>query len=633
MKNHALLALLLALSASLSCKNFLGNPHATPVAPRLVPATNITTRIEPPNWWIGLKHRQVEILINRKDVATFDLNMDHYKSVKIKAIEKTDNPNYLFVTLDISPKAKPGKAVFRFQKGAESFSLEYPLLARDTVNPERGLTSKDVLYLLMPDRFANGDPSNDNVAGMLDGLHRDSLRRRHGGDLQGILDHLDYLKDLGVSALWLNPELENDQQESFHGYAVTDHYRVDRRLGTNELLKRLIAECHRRGLKFVRDIVLNHIGDNHYWMHDMPAKDWLNVWPEFTQTTYRAPVLVDPYSSDFDKKKFSDGWFVKSMPDLNQRNPHVANYLIQQSIWWVEFAGVDDYRIDTYTYSDQAFCSRWCRELLDEYPHMNMFGEIWENTVPTQAFFADNQPMRRANFDSNLPGVVDFQLMFALHEALNKEQTWEGGINRVWYTLAQDYFYEHPERNVVMLDNHDFTRIYTTLGENFDKFKSAYAFLLTTRGIPQLYYLDEILATGGTWPNDGLVRQDFPGGWRGDAANKFTASGRSARENEAFNYVRTLLHFRNETPALQSGKLMQFVPEDGVYTYFRWDEAKTVMVVLNTANSDKTLETKRFAERMAGFSKARNVATGEVLGDFSKLNLPKNSSLVLELLK
>ena len=319
------------------------------------------------------------------------------------------------------------------------------------------------------------------------------------------------------------------------------------------------------------------------------------------------------------------------MPDLNQRNPHVANYLIQQAIWWIEYAGIDDLRIDTYTYSDQAFCSRWCKALRDEYPNLGMFGEIWEHGVSIQGFFADDQPLKSAHFDSNLPGVVDFQLCFAIQEALTREQGWTEGAARIYYTLAKDRFYKNPNRNVVMLDNHDFTRFFTTIKEDLNKYKSGVAFLLTTRGIPQIYYATEILGTGNEWPSHGNIRKDFPGGWAGDQNNKFAASGRTPQENEAFNFMRTMLRYRNATPALQTGKLMQFVPVDGVYTYFRYDAAKTVMIVLNTSNTDKVVDTNRFAERMQGFSRAKNVVTGEVISHLSALSVGKNLPLVLEL--
>jgi len=635
MKQLFLLSAILLLSASnSSCRNYFGNPYRTAQAPRIVPALEETLRVEPANWWVGMRHNRVEILLQRNDLAAYTLKLGKTSGVKLIKLEKAESPNYLFVTLDISPKAPAQKVVMVFSKGAQSFTHEFPILKRAQTAKAQGVDSRDVVYLIFPDRFANGDPSNDNVASMREGLARDSLVGRHGGDLKGISDHLDYVQDLGVTAVWLNPELENDQtRESYHGYAVTDHYRVDRRFGSNEQFRALVQECHRRKIKVVRDVVINHIGSGHYWMQDLPSSDWLNQWPEFTRTTYKAPTLVDPYASKYDLKMFSDGWFDKHMPDLNQRNPHVANYLIQQAIWWVEYAGLDDLRIDTYTYSDQAFMSRWCAALLREYPNLGMFGEIWEHSVVIQGFFANDQPMPRAKFDSNLPGVIDFQLMFAIQEALTREQGWTEGAGRLYYTLAQDYFYKDPLKNLIMLDNHDFTRFFTTVNEDINKYRSGMAFLLTMRGIPQVYYMTEILGTGNASPSHGNIRKDFPGGWPGDPVNKFTAAGRTADENDAYNYARALIRFRNATPALQTGKLMQFVPVDGMYTYFRYDNAQTVMVVLNTANKDMSLNTKRFAERMEGFTTARNVATGATISDFSTLQIPKNSPLVLELLR
>ena len=624
---------LLGVFGFLHCKNFIGNPYPHAAAPKTVAVSN-AIRVEPANWWTGMHHNWVEILVHRDSVASFVVTLGPTKGIKLRKVEKAESPNYLFITLDISANAQPQTVPIIFSKGTFSFTHPFPVFSRNNAIKAQGVTDRDVIYLIFPDRFSNGDTSNDNVAGMRQGLRRDSLVGRHGGDLQGIINHLDYIQDLGISAIWLNPELENDQKEaSYHGYAVTDHYRVDRRFGTNDLLRHLVRKCHERGIKVIRDVVLNHIGGQHYWMDDPPSQDWINQWPSFTRTTYRAPTLLDPYASNWDKKQFSDGWFDRSMPDLNQRNPHVANYLIQQAIWWMEYAGLDDFRIDTYTYSDQDFCSRWCQELRTEYPNLGMFGEIWEHGVSVQGFFADDQPLKSANFDSNLPGVVDFQLCFAIQEALTREQGWTEGAARVYYTLAKDHFYKDPYRNVVMLDNHDFTRFYTTVQEDFNKYKSGMAFLMTTRGIPQIYYATEILATGNERPSHGNIRKDFPGGWAGDAQNKFSAEGRTVQENEAFNYARTLIHYRNATPALQSGKLMQFVPVDGVYTYFRYDDAKTVMVVLNTAKAERTLDKARFAERMQGFSRAKDVVTGAVLEDLSKLVVPGNSALVLELLR
>ena len=584
-----------------------------------------------------MRWNKVEILFNRHSLAEYQVRLEKAKGVKIITVEKGDSPNYLFVTIEIGQNAPVQKVEFVFSKGKTTFTYEFPIRARNGGVKAQGVSPRDVVYLIFPDRFANGDPSNDNMPGMLQGLERDKEEGRHGGDLKGIQDHLDYIQDLGIGAIWLNPELENDQLEaSYHGYAVTDHYRIDRRFGTNVDFKTFVSECHRRGIKVIRDVVLNHIGDNHWWMKDLPTNDWINQWPVYTNTTFRAPTMVDPYASEYDKKHFSDGWFDKRMPDLNQRNPHVSNYLIQQAIWWVEYAGIDDFRIDTYTYSDQAFCSNWCKALREEYPNLAMFGEIWENAVPIQGYFADDQPMSRGKFDSNLPGVVDFQLCFAIQDALTKETGWTEGASRIYYVLAQDYFYKDPYKNLVMLDNHDMTRFFTHVGQNLDKYKTGLAFLLTIRGTPQIYYATEILSTGGGSPTWGSFRKDFPGGWVGDESNKFTKAGRTAEEEEAFNFARTLIRYRNATPALQTGKLMQFAtydrePEKGLYVYFRYDDAKTVMVVLNFSNENKILETTRFAERMQGFTKAKNVMTGQILTNLANLEIGKNLPLVLEL--
>jgi len=608
------------------CLPFQGHSNGIVVRPR----------VEPANWWVGMQRSEVEVLIHMDEVGEMQVKLEPavpgYTLVRSTRLE---SPNYLFVTLQIAANAVPQELPLQFTHPDKkrSFSYRYPILARDGSAKAQGVNPSDAIYLIFPDRFANGDPSNDQVAGMYQGLERDSLVGRHGGDLKGIMDKLDYLQDLGITTLWLNPELENNQKrESYHGYAVTNHYLVDPRLGTNEELKELVKKAHAKGMKVVRDVVLNHIGSEHYWMQDLPSKDWLNQWPVMTQTSYRAPTLLDPYASEVDKKRFTDGWFVPTMPDLNQRNPQLAKYLIQQAIWWVEFAGLDDFRIDTYTYSDQSFASDWCAALRKEYPNLRMFGEIWEHGVAVQGYFADNQPAKRTGFDSNLPGVVDFQFMFAVHEALSREQGWTEGISRLYYTLAQDYFYENPYQNVTMLDNHDISRFFSIVKEDLNKFKSGVALLLTSRGIPQIYYATEILGTGWEHPSHGNIRKDFPGGWPNDPVNKFTAEGRTEQEQEAFQFMRSLLQYRKAHPVLQTGKLMQFTPENSVYVYFRYNESDLpVMVVVNTANEDHTVITARFEERMKGYSKAKNIVTGEMLTDLSSLKLPKNSPLVLEL--
>ena len=625
--------ILFSLLLVFSCKNYWGNPYKTALAPRVVPVSNSALRLEPAFWWAGMQHRQVEIMAHRDSIADYEVRLGASQGVKLLKVEKADSPNYLFITLEISEKAPaPQRVPIVFSKSGQVFTAEFPILNRNAAPKAQGIDSRDVVYMLMPDRFANGNTANDTVAGMLEGLNRNNPDGRHGGDLQGIQEHLNYLQDLGITALWLNPELENDQKSaSYHGYAVTNHYRVDKRFGTNEMYRDFVQDCHRRGLKVIRDVVLNHIGSNHYWMHDLPTKDWINQWPVYTNTSFRAPTVLDPYASEYDKKHFNDGWFDVEMPDLNQRNAHLATYLIQQAIWWIEYAGIDGFRIDTYTYSDQEFMSKWCAEVRKEYPNIGMFGEIWEQGVVVQGFFADNQPMGRARFDSNLPGVIDFQMCFAIQEAVNKGPGWQDGVAKIYYTLAQDYFYQDPYKNLVFLDNHDMSRFFTVVKEDLNKYKSGMALLLTTRGIPQVYYGTELLFTGDGRPSWGTFRKDFPGGWPGDSANKFTESGRTADEQEAFQFARTLIRYRNATPALQTGKLMQFTPMDGVYTFFRYDDSKTIMVVINTSSHDKIIDTGRYEERMKGFNHAKNVVTGETLSSLTTLSVGKNTPLILEL--
>ncbi|MCC6459400.1 MAG: cyclomaltodextrinase C-terminal domain-containing protein [Saprospiraceae bacterium] len=600
---------------------------------RTVSAIREDILVEPPNWWTHMQHREVELLVRRANVARCAVHLGKTEGVTLRKVRPGDSPNYLFITLALAPEATPQRVPIYFTPpdGQAVFIHEFPVLPRSKGPKAQGLDSRDVLYMIFPDRFANGDPANDSVPGLYEGTHRQLHDGRHGGDLKGISDHLDYLQDLGVTALWLNPELENNQRRtSYHGYAITDLYRIDRRMGTNELYRELVNQCHLRGIKVVRDVVPNHIGDGHPWAMDPPTKDWIHTWPEMTYTNSRAPSVLDPYASDWDKKRFNEGWFASAMPDLNQQQPQLANYLVQQAIWWVEFSGLDAYRIDTYSFCDQAFMSRWCSALRAEYPSIHLFGEIWEHSVLIQGFFADGQPMARAGFNSHLPGVVDFQLCFAIQEALTREQGWTEGAARIYYTLAQDYFYKDPFKNVVMLDNHDMTRFFSVVGEDLNKFKSGLVFLLSTRGIPQLYYGTEILSTGKKEAGDDALRREFPGGWPGDPANKFTAAGRTARENEAFEFTRSLIRYRNATPALQTGKLMQFAPENGVYCYFRYDADKTVMVLLNTAGQEKTIGLDRFAERLQGFTRAKEVLSGKIWERAAPWTLPANTALLLE---
>ncbi|MCB0641605.1 MAG: glycoside hydrolase family 13 protein, partial [Phaeodactylibacter sp.] len=589
-------------------------------------------RVEPPCWWVGMAHPTVELLIYDKDIRDFEPSLQH-PGVQILEVTRLQNPNYQFILLEVSPGAQVGTFEIFFKKaGVPERTINYELKARHfSPDTRQGLTSADFIYLLMPDRFANGDPSNDSFADMNQvGINRDKMYFRHGGDLKGIQDRLDYFVELGATALWLNPVLENDEHyESYHGYAVTDHYQIDKRFGSNEAYVAFVEACHAKGLKVVMDIIHNHVGDQHWFIQDLPDEDWIHQFDNYLQTTYRAPTLMDPYASRDDRKRMSDGWFDRHMPDLNQQHPQLANYLIQNNIWWVEYTGQDAYRIDTYAYPDQAFMADWGKRMQREYSDFNFFGETWVHGMGVQSQFTQNNELRK-DYNSYLPGITDFQVYYAINDALNVPQGWTEGVARLYFTLAQDFLYEDPYRNVIFLDNHDLSRFYSVIGEDVRKFKSGITMLLTLRGIPMLYYGTEIGMKNFTDP-DGKVRGDFPGGWTADPVNKFKATGRSAAENEVWNYVSTLATYRKETPALQNGRLTQFVPEDGFYAYFRYDAEKTVMVVMNLHPEARSLKTDRFQEFLAGYTHAVDIPTGRSYTALSTLNLAPYEALVLEL--
>ncbi|WP_347158830.1 glycoside hydrolase family 13 protein [Pontibacter chitinilyticus] len=591
-------------------------------------------RVEPMFWWAGMHNPKLQLIVHGDNIASREVSLN-YPGVQLQEVHKVENPNYLFLDLTISPAAKAGSFPIKFtQKGKKALSYTYELRSRNQdPNYIVPVTSADFIYLIMPDRFANGNPKNDVVKGLQEtALARDSMYYRHGGDIQGILDHLDYLQDLGVTALWLNPVLENDQPHaSYHGYANTENYQVDPRFGSNELYKKLGDELEKRHMKLIQDIVPNHVGSQHWTVRDMPMKDWVHQWPAYTRSSFKDQPVFDPYAAKADVKQMQNGWFDTHMPDMNQDNPYVQNYITQSTIWWVEYAGVDGFRIDTYAYNDGKYMADWGKAIQDEYPGYHSFGETWVHGVPNQVYFTQGNTVNRG-LDTHLPGVTDFQTLWGIQAAMNEKFGWDEGVNKLYTTLASDYQYQDATRNVVFLDNHDLSRWYSVIGEDLNKYKSGIAWLLTTRGIPQLYYGTEVLMKNYSNP-DGKVREDFKGGWTGDKVNMFTAAGRTKQEQEAFDYVKTLANYRKNNPVLQTGKLMQYVPEDAVYTYFRYNPDKTVMVVMNTADEERTVKTERFAERMNGFTSATNVATGENMNNLQSLKLPGKTTLVLELKK
>lgn len=591
------------------------------------------TLVHPPFWWQDMVHHRIELLVYGQQVALSQVTLDHPGAI-LHGVTRTDNPNYVFLDVEFVPgEIQVGEVPIVFTYRNKSLVVAYQIQARKSDNKRiQGIGPEDLIYLIMPDRFANGDPNNDVVAGMQEPtIDRNKALHRHGGDIQGIIDHLDYIDSLGVTALWLNPIEINDQpKESYHGYAITDHYQVDPRLGSIALYQALVDSCHARGIKVIRDVIYNHVGDQHWFIQDLPSRDWVNQWPEFTKTTYRAPVLMDPYAAEADKQLMSDGWFDTHMPDLNQQNKHVATYLIQNSLWWIEFFGLDGYRIDTYAYPDQSFMADLNAAILAEYPQFSIFAETWVHGVPIQAWFTEK--IDHKSIDSHLPGVTDFQLYYAVNDALTQAFGWTEGLARLYYTLAKDYVYHDPSRNVIFLDNHDLGRFASTIRQDLSKFNMGIGFLLTTRGIPQVYYGTEIFMPNSRGRiRDDRYREEFSGGWPGDKVDKFTAAGRNKEEEEAFQFFQKLALYRKQSAALTQGKLMQFVPEEGVYVYFRYTDEQSVMVMLNQNDQEQTITTNRYVERLSGFTKGKNVITDQTDIALDKIILPGKSITILEL--
>ena len=596
-------------------------------------AQNQFTRVEPAFWWVGFNNSEVEVLFYHKE-----LNLSSYQpkvqseSVILKRVTRTENPRYVFLTLAIAPAAKPGMVPILFTDGKKSISYSYELKPRSKdKNRIQGFNSSDVLYLIMPDRFANGDTKNDSLPGFFQGVHRDQPFGRHGGDIKGISDHLDFIKDLGVTAIWLNPILENNQKrESYHGYAITDLYKVDQRFGSNEEYLELINKGHSMGLKMIQDMVINHIGIEHWLMKDLPERDWIHQFPKFTRSNYRSEAVSDPYSAASDVKLMSDGWFDTTMPDVNQTNSLFAKYLIQNSIWWIEYAGIDGIRMDTYPYPDKMFMANWAQQIMNEYPAFNIVGEVLVNLKPMVGYWQQGA-INKDGYQSNLPSVIDFPLTNAINAGLNENGSWDGGLSRLYTVLTQDFIYPNPNNNVTFVDNHDMSRSYYNVGRDLNKFKMGLVFLLTTRGIPQLYYGTELLMDGD-YSIHPTVRRDVPGGWKEDKVNSFIPSGRTKDQNEAYDFMKKLLDWRKTKPVIHEGKLTHYIPMDNVYVYFRTNKQnETVMILLNGNNKSMNIDTARFNEMMKGKSKGKNALTGEVITNINSISIAPLGSLVLEL--
>ena len=598
-------------------------------------------RVHPTHWWVGMKNQNLQILIGGANVQENSFSIS-YPGVRLIKVHKPENRNYVLIDVVISSSAKPGTMKITFRNPNGVGTINYALKRRSSENGKTrvlGITSKDFAYLMLPDRFANGDPSNDAFEFYRDNsADRSNKFARHGGDLKGVMDRLDYFNELGVTALWFTPVTENDMPKmnegfpmsGYHGYWFTDHYQVDKRLGGNEVYKQLVDAAHKKGLKIIQDAIYNHIGEYHWIRQDPPAKDWIHHWAANTEPNHREETLFDPYASKFDEANMLEGWFRPHLPDVNLSNPFVATYLIQHAIWSVEEFGFDGFRIDTYKYCDENFVNRVNAELEKEFPKVTTFVEAWSNSIIANAYYGKNNI--NTPFKHNAMGVIDFMLCFAMQGGMAQNPGWTEGVNRIYMTLAQDIVYKNPMNNCIFLDNHDMDRVFSVIGEDWQKMKWGLNWLLTLRGIPQIYYGTEILMKNFKNPTDAEVRLDFPGGWPGDPVNKFTAAGRTASENEAFNYLSKLAHFRKRSTAITSGKTMQYVIRNGVYVYFRYDNEETVMVITNTGTDNFKPDWKVYAERVKGFSRMRNVITNEIV-PINGFELKAKEGFVFQLLR
>ncbi len=595
-------------------------------------AQNKIDRIEPPNWWAGMENSSLQLLVHGDNIGHLRPEIS-YEGVNIEQVIRVKNPNYIFIDLRLNKDIKAGDISINFYDGARKAETHaYPILARDGKG-RKGFDNSDVLYLITPDRFANGDASNDDIEGMREKANRKNKGGRHGGDIQGIIDNLDYIADMGFTAIWLNPVLENDMEEySYHGYSTTDYYRVDARFGTNEQYQELSKKASEKGIKLIMDMIVNHCGSFHWWMDDTPTDDWINEWSEYTNTNHRKVTIQDPYASKIDVKTFTDGWFVPTMPDLNQRNPLMANYLTQNAIWWIEYLSLAGIRMDTYPYPDMDYMTEWTARVMEEYPDFNVVGEEWFGDPAIVAYW--QQGKKNPNgYTSSLKSLMDFPVQEKMVKALTSEEDWGTGVIELYEMLAKDFLYADPSVLVTFPDNHDMSRIFTQVNEDYDLFRQAMVFTLTTRGTPQIYYGTEILMKNPGTGDHGIIRSDFPGGWKGDAINGFTGKGLSEQEQEAKEFVRKLLQWRKSKEVIHTGKLMHFAPQmrSGVYVYFRYNDTDKVMVVLNKNEGNTTLSLDQYAEMLEGISSATDVLSGKTYDLKKSIELPSREALILEL--
>lgn len=590
-------------------------------------------RMEPPFWWSGMQLDTLQLMFYGNNISEYEVGVS--EAGLLAGIQRTENPNYLFVSLNTKNIA-PGTIEFQFKKkGKTVFTKPYEFKERrDNSRWREGFDSSDVIYLIMPDRFANGNPQNDSQPEMTEKANREKPGGRHGGDIQGIIDHLDYLEELGVTAIWSTPLLEdNDPEYSYHGYAQSDVYRIDPRYGTNKDYQRLAQELHDRDMKLIMDYVTNHWGAQHWMIKDLPTHDWIHQFPEYQNSTYRMATQYDPHRAKIDLIECVEGWFVKSMPDLNQNNPLTLQYLIQNAIWWIEFADLDGFRVDTYSYNDKKGIAKWTKAVMEEYPNFNIVGEVWMHDQAQIAYWQkDSKIGAIQNYNSHLPSVMDFTLYDALTWVFNvKETNWNRGMIAVYQNFVNDFLYPNPDNLLVFAGNHDTNRINEIYDGDIQKYKLALTIVLTTRGIPQIYYGDEIGMRGEKSMGDGHIRRDFPGGWKGDPQNAFLASERTKTQEAYFSFTKKLLNYRKDKTVLHDGKLLQYLPKNNVYVYFRYNEDASVMVVINNNQEPQSLDLERFSQGIKTYTHGKDILSGKEYPLTENLPIAGKTSMVIEL--
>ena len=610
-----------------------GNDSKVIKSEKNVQLFDLIERVEPPNWWVEMKTKNLQILVYGNSISDLIPKIDN-SNVMLNSYEKVKNENYLFLNISILDNAKPAEIEIDFYRNSVLVDMRiFNLLEREqNASKVEGFNNSDVMYLITPDRFANGNPSNDDVKEMYERPNRENNRGLHGGDLQGIINHLDYIKDLGFTTIWLNPVLENNMKKSsYHGYSITDYYKVDPRFGTNDLFKELSHSAKEMDIKLVMDMIPNHCGSEHWFFKDPPMDDWFNNQSEFKNTSHRRETIQDIHASEIDKKEHADGWFVKTMPDINQKNDKMSTYLIQNTLWWIEYAGLSGIRVDTYPYSDKDFMTDWTYAVMNEYPSFNIVGEEWSDN-PAVISYWQKDKINHDGYVSYLPTLMDFPLQISFVEALLDDFNWGKGFVKPYKTLASDFLYPNPNNLLIFPDNHDMARFYTQVNNDIDLFKMGIIYYSTMRGIPQFYYGTEILMNSDENPGDhGLIRTDFPGGWPGDKINAFNGNGLTNKELETQMFFKQVLNWRKSNEVIHNGNLIQFAPKNGIYSFFRILENKMVWVIFNRNTSSKTLNTSRFDELIKNNEFANDVLNKKRISISETISINGKSALILEI--